>query len=112
MLKTLKNNKKSSKLFYGINSGNYGFLMNKFSKKLLIKNINKSNLIKISPLEMLVLSKSKSRKCLAINDPKEKPTKWIFIISSSLIRLSSCFIKSLKFNCFFSKGVFPCPIKS
>ena len=32
MLQTLKKNKKSNKLFYGINSGNYGFLMNKFSK--------------------------------------------------------------------------------
>ena len=30
MLQTLKKNKKSKKLFYGINSGNYGFLMNKF----------------------------------------------------------------------------------
>ena len=33
MLQTLKKNKDSSKLFYGINSGNYGFLMNKFSPK-------------------------------------------------------------------------------
>ena len=33
MLQTLKKNKKTKKLFYGINSGNYGFLMNKFSKK-------------------------------------------------------------------------------
>jgi NAD+ kinase len=31
MLQTLKKNRKSKKLFYGINSGNYGFLMNKFS---------------------------------------------------------------------------------
>ena len=68
MLQTLKKNKNTNKLFYGINSGNYGFLMNKFSKKLLIKNINKSNMIKISPLEMFVLSKNKSRKCLAINE--------------------------------------------
>ena len=30
MLQTLKKNKDSSRLFYGINSGNYGFLMNKF----------------------------------------------------------------------------------
>ena len=35
MLKTLKKNKSSIKLFYGINSGNYGFLMNSFSKKIL-----------------------------------------------------------------------------
>ena len=31
MLQTLKKNKGSYRLFYGINSGNYGFLMNKFS---------------------------------------------------------------------------------
>ena len=33
MLQTLKKNKNSKKLFYGINSGSYGFLMNKFSSK-------------------------------------------------------------------------------
>ena len=32
MLQTLKKNKNSKKSFYGINSGNYGFLMNKFYK--------------------------------------------------------------------------------
>ena len=68
MLKTLKKNKKTKKLFYGINSGNYGFLMNKFSKKNLIKNINRSNLINISPLEMIVINKKKIKKCLAINE--------------------------------------------
>ena len=30
MLENLKKNKNSKKKFYGINSGNYGFLMNKF----------------------------------------------------------------------------------
>tara|TARA_B100000886_G_scaffold338937_1_gene302986 strand:+ start:1468 stop:2235 length:768 start_codon:yes stop_codon:yes gene_type:complete len=68
MLKTLKKNQKTKKLFYGINSGNYGFLMNKFSKKLLIKNIQKSKMISISPLEMIVVSKNKTKKCLAINE--------------------------------------------
>ena len=68
MLQTLKKNKDTNKLFYGINSGNYGFLMNKFSKKFLIKNINRSNLITISPLEMIVSGKKKVRKCLAINE--------------------------------------------
>jgi NAD+ kinase len=38
MLQTLKKNKNSKKQFYGINSGNYGFLMNKFSSKNIIKN--------------------------------------------------------------------------
>ena len=33
MLQSLKKNKRKEKLFYGINSGSYGFLMNKFSKK-------------------------------------------------------------------------------
>ena len=41
MLQSLKKFKKNKKLFYGVNSGNYGFLMNKFSKKNLIKNIIK-----------------------------------------------------------------------
>ena len=43
MLQTLKKNKKSKKSFYGVNSGNYGFLMNKFSNNLMIKNLNKAN---------------------------------------------------------------------
>ena len=43
MLKTLKKNQSKIKLFYGINSGNYGFLMNKFSqKKLKIRHLKKS----------------------------------------------------------------------
>ena len=53
MLQTLKKNKKSKKFFYGINSGNYGFLMNKFSTKTTIKNLSKANMITISPLEMM-----------------------------------------------------------
>ena len=68
MLQTLKKYKNSKKLFYGINSGNYGFLMNKFSKKLIIKNLLKSKLITISPLEMIVTKKNKIKKCLAINE--------------------------------------------
>ena len=68
MLQTLKKNKSTRKYFYGINSGNYGFLMNKFSSKSLIKNISKSNIINISPLEMTVTSSSKIKKSLAINE--------------------------------------------
>ena len=68
MLKTLKKNQKTKKLFYGINSGNYGFLMNKFSKKQLIQNIQRSKMISISPLEMIVVSKNKKKKCIAINE--------------------------------------------
>ncbi len=68
MLQTLKNNKKSSNIFYGINSGNYGFLMNKFSSNIF-KNITKAKITSISPLEMIVKNKNnKSKKCLAINE--------------------------------------------
>ena len=58
MLKTLKKNKGSSKFFYGINSGNYGFLMNKFSQKNILNNLKKAKLISISPLEMRVINKT------------------------------------------------------
>ena len=68
MLKTLKKSTKTKKIFYGINSGNYGFLMNKFSKNAFIQNINKSKMVSISPLEMQVTNNNKSRKCLAINE--------------------------------------------
>ena len=68
MLKTLKQNRKKNKLFYGINSGNYGFLMNKFLKKNLTKNINLSKMISISPLEMTVFLKNKKKTHLAINE--------------------------------------------
>jgi len=69
MLQTLKKNKNSKKNFYGINSGNYGFLMNKFSSKNIIKNLSKSNMVSISPLEMIVKNKSnQTRKSLAINE--------------------------------------------
>jgi NAD+ kinase len=49
MLQTLKKNKNSKKKFYGINSGNYGFLMNKFSSKDIIRNLSKANMISSSP---------------------------------------------------------------
>ena len=69
MLQTLKRNKKTKKIFYGINSGNYGFLMNKFSSKTILKNLHKANVITISPLEMTVKNnKNQIRKHLAINE--------------------------------------------
>src|SRR5210317_724717 len=69
MLQTLKKNKNSNKQFYGINSGNYGFLMNKFSSKNIIKNLSKANKITISPLEMVVKNKKNEiKKSLAINE--------------------------------------------
>ena len=67
MLQTLKKNNKSKNIFYGINSGNYGFLMNKFSKNIN-KNLSKAKVINISPLEMKVVKKNKIKKSLAINE--------------------------------------------
>ena len=69
MLQTLKKNKKSKKSFYGVNSGNYGFLMNKFSANTIFKNLSKAKTVKISPLEMSVVTKKKKiRKSIAINE--------------------------------------------
>ena len=69
MLQTLKKNRNFKKRFYGINSGNYGFLMNKFSSKNIIKNLSRANMISISPLEMLVKNKNNQlKKSLAINE--------------------------------------------
>ena len=69
MLQTLKKNKNSKKFFYGINSGNYGFLMNKFSSKNILKNLSKAKMTTISPLEMRVKSNKKiAKKYLAINE--------------------------------------------
>ena len=70
MLGSLKKYHKYNKKFYGINSGNYGFLMNKFSTKHTISNLSKSlRVVTISPLEMTVRTKSKiTKKSIAINE--------------------------------------------
>jgi len=69
MLSTLKKYNKFKKPFYGINSGNYGFLMNKFSIKNTIKNLSKARNVSISPLEMIVKNKSNLiKKSIAINE--------------------------------------------
>ena len=69
MLETLKKYNKYKKPFYGINSGNYGFLMNKFSKKTNFKNLNKGRSVSISPLEMNVKNKNNIiKKSIAINE--------------------------------------------
>ena len=69
MLETLKKYYKYKKPFYGINSGDYGFLMNKFSEKKLIHNLHKTDLVKISPLQMVVKNQlGKTKKSIAINE--------------------------------------------
>ena len=69
MLWALKKYNKYQKPFYGINSGNYGFLMNKFSLKNTINNLSKARIVSIYPLEMKVKSKSNLiKKSIAINE--------------------------------------------
>ena len=69
MLSTLKKYRNYKKPFYGINSGNYGFLMNKFSKNFSAKNLSKCRNVTISPLEMTVKTKSNTaKKSIAINE--------------------------------------------
>ncbi len=69
MLQTLKKYYKYKKPFYGINSGDYGFLMNKFHEKNIFKNFLKTDLIKISPLQMVVKNKhGKMKRSIAINE--------------------------------------------
>ena len=69
MLQSLKKLYKFRKPFYGINSGNYGFLMNKFNNKNFFKNLKNSHNIKIHPLQMIVKTKNNSiKKSIAINE--------------------------------------------
>ena len=69
MLQTLKKLYKFKKPFYGINTGNYGFLMNKFSNKNFLKNLKASRYIKIYPLQMNVKTKSDQvKRSIAINE--------------------------------------------
>jgi len=69
MLQVLKKFYKFKKPFYGINSGNYGFLMNKFSNKDFFKKILSAKNIKIHPLIMNVRTKNNQlRKIIAINE--------------------------------------------
>ena len=69
MLQMLKKLHKFKKPFYGINSGNYGFLMNKFSNKNFLKNLKNARNIKIHPLQMSVKTKNNQlKKSIAINE--------------------------------------------
>ena len=69
MLQTLKKYRKFNKPFYGINSGTFGFLMNKFKTYDVEKSISKAKPVSISPLEMKVVTKTgKTYSNIAINE--------------------------------------------
>ena len=84
MLQTLKKLYKFKKPFYGINSGNYGFLMNRFSNKDFINNLKTSKNIKIHPIQMIVKNKNnQTKKSIAINEVsilrQSRQASWISI---------------------------------
>ena len=69
MLQTLKKYQKYNKIFYGINRGTFGFLMNKFKTHDIERSISKSKLVTIAPLEMKVITKTgKTHSNVAINE--------------------------------------------
>ena len=69
MLDTLKKFQKYNKPFYGINTGAFGFLMNKYNNQNLEKIISKTKLISISPLQMKVLTiYGKTFSAIAVNE--------------------------------------------
>ena len=69
MLQALKKYQKYNKIFYGINRGTFGFLMNKFKTYDIEKSISKAKLVSISPLEMMATTKTgKTHSNIAINE--------------------------------------------
>ena len=69
MLESLKKYQKYNKPFYGMNRGSFGFLMNKYKTKKIIKKILKSKSITISALQMNVITKNNiKKKAISINE--------------------------------------------
>ena len=69
MLKILKKYQKFNKIFYGINRGTFGFLMNKFKTYDVDKCVSKAKLVSISPLEMKATTKTgQTYSKIAINE--------------------------------------------
>ncbi len=68
MLHNLKKYQKYKKPFYGINTGNKGFLLNKCDNGNIISKIKKSSPINLFPLEAKIKAKNKIKKILAINE--------------------------------------------
>ena len=68
MLHSLKKYQKFNKPFYGINTGNRGFLLNKNTSGNLLAKIKKTNPINLFPLEARIRTKDKIKKIIAINE--------------------------------------------
>ena len=69
MLESLKKYQRYKKPFYGMNRGSFGFLMNKYKTKKIIKSIIKAKPVTISALQMNVLTKNNiKKKAISINE--------------------------------------------
>jgi NAD+ kinase len=69
MLATLKKYQRYNKPFYGMNRGSFGFLMNKYKTKKVLKKITEAKPVIISPLEMKTINKTnKVKSAIAINE--------------------------------------------
>jgi len=69
MLKTLKKFQKYNRPFYGMNRGTFGFLMNKFNTKNIMKRVLNAKPVNISGLQMTALTHNNIRKsAIAINE--------------------------------------------
>ena len=68
MLQSLKQYQKFEKPFYGINTGNRGFLLNAYTSNNIHQKIERANKVKLSPLEAIIKTKNKTKKLFAINE--------------------------------------------
>ena len=68
MLDSLKKYQKFKKPFYGINTGNRGFLLNKFISGDLISKIQNSSEISLFPLEAKIKTRNEVKKIIAVNE--------------------------------------------
>ncbi|WP_440696125.1 NAD kinase [Candidatus Pelagibacter sp. HIMB109] len=68
MLHSLKKLQKYNKPFYGVNTGNRGFLLNKHDAGNIISKIKKSSPISLYPLEAKIKTANTTKKIIAINE--------------------------------------------
>jgi len=68
MLHCLKKYQKYNKPFYGINTGNRGFLLNKFENGNIILKIKRASGINLFPLEAKIKTYNKSKSIIAVNE--------------------------------------------
>lgn len=68
MLHSLKKYQKYNKPFYGVNTGNRGFLLNKHGEGDIISKIKKSSPISLYPLEAKIKTQNSIKKIIAINE--------------------------------------------